>query len=344
MSLIHLDGFDEYAQNSDMGFYYTNPDNWNVDTTGGRYGGGSFYMSGGGEGFGYPMPAAQTEVWIGFAMACNNGATDGTNRAVLSFFSAAGLEASIFYCSQTSTWTCYRGNTNTLLGSGYGNFGNATVWHWVEFHYKISATAGVMEVWVDGVQVVDVTGADTTQNSSTQFTLIDWGYNGNQGSCSSYIDDSYVLNTSGSANNTRLGDSRIESLKPTSDAGPNNGTCSSGSAHYAMVDENQNDGSTTTITIANTSGQEELFGMASLAGTPATVHAVKVLNIVQKTDGGACNGEAVVSSGGTPAEGSSTSLLTTFSPCLGIFETDPNTSAAWAYTAVNAMECGFQIP
>ena len=111
-----------------------------------------------------------------------------------------------------------------------------------------------------------------------------------------------------------------------------------------MVDENQNDGSTSTITIANTSGQEELFGMGSLAGTPATVHAVKVTIVVEKTDGGTCNGESVVSSSGTAAEGASTSLLTTFSVVGGIFETDPHTSAAWAYGAVNAMECGFQIP
>ena len=344
MSLIHLDGFDEYSSQNDLAFQYSNPDSWGFTTTGGRYGGGAMNMNGGGNGLGYVLPSAQSEIWVGFAMACYNSGTDGDYRSVLSFLTTAGAECSICYCSQTGVWAAYKGSDNVLLGTGVGNIGNSTTYHWVEFHYKISASVGVVEVWVDGAQVLDLTGVDNTYSGASSFTSIGLGYVGSQGCSSSNIDDLYVLNVSGSTNNTRLGDSRIETLKPTSDASPNAGTPSSGSSHYAMVDESQNDAASTTITIANTSGQEELFGMGSLAGAPATVYAVKVTNIVQKTDGGTCNGESVVSSSGAPAEGASTPLLTNFSVVGGIFETDPHTSAAWAYTAVNTMDCGFQIP
>jgi len=336
MSLIHLDGFDEYSGASDPAMQYTM--NGQFSTSAGRYGGGALNISGYNQTIQYVLPSPQTEIWLGFAM--NNQETS-SQQLVLALGSPSNTEGALWYQGNSGAWTFYRGQQDSSLGTATKAI-MANSWHWIEVHYKIDPSAGVLELWIDGVQIMDLTGVDNSKTGGTSLTTLTFG--GANNSQAAYYDDLYILNTSGSANNGRLGDSRIETLKPTSDAGPNNGTPSSGSTHYAMVDENQNDGSTSTITIANTSGQEELFGMGSLDGTPATVHAVKVTCIAEKTDGGSCSGEAVVSSSGTAAEGASTPLLTSFSLIGGIFETDPHTSAAWAYGAVNAMDCGFQIP
>jgi hypothetical protein len=190
---------------------------------------------------------------------------------------------------------------------------------------------------------MNLTNVNTSQYSNTLFSAITLGSSLNNNAVIGYYDDWYILNTQGSTNTTRLGDSRIETLLPNSDAGPNNGTPSTGSSHYAMIDAAQNNGGSNYITIANTSGQEELFGENSLSRSPSTVFAVKVLNIVKKTDAGNCNGNSIIVSNGVSSIANSTPLLTSFSSTVGIFETDPNTSSAWTTSGVNASNAGFKI-
>jgi len=282
---------------------------------------------------------------VGFAFASTDSLS--SSRQVLHFVSTSGIEADITYHPSTGVWAAWRGYTNTFLGSGVYNIGSSGAWHWLEFHYVISGAVGVVEVWVDGNQVLNLTGVNTSQNSVTAFNTIIF-INGSGGGMPNGIqgrlDDIYILNPTGAYNTTRLGDSRIETLKPSSDAGPNNGTLTSGVSHFAMVNEDQNDGGTTTITLANTSGQEELFGVSALSGAPTSVHAVKVSVIAEKSDAGACNLETVLASGSVVANGPSVGLSTTFAVIGGIQEYDPNTSAPWLYTAVNAMNFGFQVP
>jgi hypothetical protein len=159
-----------------------------------------------------------------------------------------------------------------------------------------------------------------------------------------FIDDLYILTPSGIYNNARIGDSRIETLLPNSNAGPNNGAPSSGGSNCAMIDEVQNDGATTTVTLTNTSGQEELYSTASMVGTPSSISAVKVTIAAEESAAGTAFLEAVLSSGGTAATGASTSLSTSFGVVSGIFEYDPHTSTNWTVAGANAASVGCQVP
>lgn len=353
MSLIHMDGFDSYAVIADLSQEYSPTTLYNFSTTAGRFGGGALYLNSGNssngssEWMGKTLPTATAEVWTGCAVNSISGAT--SNGVMMNFLSASGLEVQILYNQVSGTWSVYRGqygNGGTQLGSSITATLSVGVYHWVEFHFVISGTVGVVEIWIDGVQVLNLTGVNTSYSGATTVTALYLGggfYSYGVGAIKAYFDDWYILNTSGSHNNTRLGDSRIETLKPTSDAGPNNGTPSTAGSHYAMVNENQW-ASTNTITITNTSGQEELFGMSSLSGSPSTVNAVRVLAVAEKTDAGACSLEGVISSSSTVGVAAMNALATSYQHNYAIFETDPHTSAAFTASSINAMKVGVEVP
>jgi hypothetical protein len=266
------------------------------------------------------------------------------SQPIIGFINNAGAEASLGFNSETNTFTASKGYTvgGTILGSGTYPIGTIS-YHWIELQYVMNATVGTFNVWVDNTQIITAIGVDTTNYGNTTFATVTIGSDTSNNGVQGYYDDLYILNTSGSTNTTRLGDSRIETLRPSSDAGPNDGTPTVGGAHYLMVDSLQNDGGSNTLTLTNTVSQEELFGTTSLSGTPSTIFAVKVLNIAEKTDAGSCYANSVISSSGVVATGNNTILLTSYYSVSGIFETDPNTSSAWAYSAVNSADAGFSI-
>ena len=337
--LLHMDGFDSYATGSDLFQEYTIATLGIFSTSAGRFGGGAVYLNDNGKALYWTNPNVMTEIWSGCAVKIDPSYLGP--GFVFTFTSGAGTEAGVWYDWTTGYWACYKGNQSTFLGSAPYPI-SMSFYHWVEVHYKISTTVGVMEVWVDGVQVINLTGINTSQSGGTNFGTVGLGLVGSN-TCRAVYDDWYILDTTGSYNNTRLGDSRIETLRPNSDAGPNDGVPSTAGPHYAMVDEMQWSTSNT-IVLGSTSGNAEVFGMTSLSTAPSTIHAVRVLAVVEKTDGGTLLANAIVVSSNVEADGTSTDLNTSFSHAFNMFETDPNTSTPWTATAVNSMNCGFKVP
>ena len=336
--LIHMDGFDSYSTGSDLYFQYSGYGG--IGTTAGRFGQGAYevtnyyhYLS---KTFANPV----TEIWSGWAMKCN--ATSGVAPLFL-ITSSSGIEAELYYNVTSSSWYATKGQA----GSQIGNSGTRNVsdnnWHFIEFHYKCDTSVGIVELWVDNSQVFYNSGYNTTYYGSLSFTGVRFAGDSSNAIAAIY-DDWYILDAeSGAHNTTRLGDSRIQTLRPSSDVGPNNGTPSVAGPHYAMVNAPQNNGGATTITLTGTSGQEELFGMTSLASTPTTIFAARVLNYAEKTDAGTLNANAVISSNSIVGNGNTQALLTNFTGNFGIFETDPSTSNAWSPSAINSVACGFKI-
>ena len=120
-------------------------------------------------------------------------------------------------------------------------------------------------------------------------------------------------------------------------------TGGSGGNHYSCVNETSWDTSSY-ITMTNTSGQEELYGLGSLPVTPSSITAVKVALVCEKTDAGAASLETVISSSGVTANGASKALTTGWGRVADLYTTDPNTSAAWTGSGVNAVKAGYKVP
>jgi hypothetical protein len=343
MAMLHADGFDRYAAAADLYSLFYAGSTMSLSTTGGRFGGGAVFSNGGGNYIKFTGTLA-LELWTGFAI----NFSDATNndRCICSFTSGgssdAGVEGMVTYNGSSGVIKAWRGAINTLLGSSATTI--TTGWHWIDVHYKYSATVGIFEVWLDGVQLINLTSQNTARNAGqTSLTGVQLVSANNSGANTCYFDDWVINDTTGAQNNGRVGDSKIETLVPTLDATPNNGTPSTGVNHYAVVDEVPWN-TTDYITMTNTTGQEELFGFSSLSSTPVSIAGAIASFIGQNSDAGSANLETVVKSSTTESDGASTALTSSWKLYRTILELDPNTSAAWGATAVNAVKAGWKVP
>lgn len=334
MAILHMDGFDGYSSVADLALTYSGAAQ-NFSTSAGRYGGGAWQ-------FGQigtlivpgPFPL---ETWMGFAYQMNEATS--SEMVIATWNSVSDTEATLTYNATTGQMKAYRGNRNYLVASATVNV-NDNAWHWWDIHHK-QDVSGAFEIWIDGTRVLNFSG-DMSYNAVSSLASITIGsvavYTPR-----GYMDDLVIVDTTGSANNGRVSDSRIESLRPSSDASPNNGTPSTGATHYGVVDDTTWDASDYT-TITNTSGQEELFGISDLASTPSSVAAVKVTFYAQKTDTGSAILKTVVVSSGTEGDGPSQTLGTAWGRFGTIYEQDPHTTAPWIASAVNALQAGVKVP
>ena len=108
-----------------------------------------------------------------------------------------------------------------------------------------------------------------------------------------------------------------------------------------MVDEAQCDGDATYVYASSAATDNYDFG--NLSDNPTAVRAVQAVTFAKKTDTATRNIYLQTVSGATTSDGAAQALLSTYTRFNRIMETDPNTSAAWAYTAVNAVQGGPKI-
>lgn len=209
----------------------------------------------------------------------------------------------------------------------------------ITFANSISADTCVVKI--NGVQVLNVASGQDTQASANAsangFHL--GGFN--QASTCIY-DDLYLCDQSGSTNNDFLGDIRVDTVFPTSDGNYTAFTPSTGSDHYALVDETEPN--TTDYNDGATVGDRDSYGLGNLTAlTSQTVYGVQVNAAILKDDAGAKSAATFVRSASTNQDGAAVALGTSQVYVSQIFEQDPNAAAAWTETTVNAMEAGVVV-
>jgi hypothetical protein len=338
--LIHIDGFDSYAVAGDLTQEYTSY-NCAFGTTSGRYGQGALNFNNYNNYLTWTYSGlTMSEIWTG--MAVNITSAYG-NGVITEFVSINGIEAQILYNTTTNYWFIDTGQGQSTITSVYYPV-SLNQWHWLDIHYIMNANVltGTVEVWVDGIQAVNCNG-DTAYNGGNTFVSVHLGSIGNNAAYNLYYDDWYILNTSGSYNTTRLGDSRVQTLIPTSDAGPNDGTPSTfGAQNYTMVDEPQWNTSNL-VTLQSGLGNAEVYGMSPLIGNITQVHAVRVLAVMDKQNSGNIFINAAAISNSVKIYSNDMPLTSSITHVYGIFEFDPNVSAAWSNVAINSSDFGISV-
>jgi hypothetical protein len=236
----------------------------------------------------------------------------------------------------------YRGTTEIASGGALPTSG----WKCLEARFVIHPTTGVVQVWLDGVLVINFTG-NTRSSSANQITALAVGLrkiiNGaTGGAVTDYMqfDDLAVNDTTGARNAGQIGQGGIVALRPTADTADADFTPSSGSDHYALVDETQADGDTTYLSAVN-SGDRDIFELAN----PATgaVDALMAVCVTRVASGAGRGLAPTLRSGATTAVGSVGYATNTYTAQTQLWESDPNTSAAWTATALNSLQIGITL-
>lgn len=222
---------------------------------------------------------------------------------------------------------------------------HSQTWYYVELQYTSHQTAGAWELKVDGATVASASSRDTIWTwTGDAFAL--WGGIGTGNVDIMWVDDVYVLDSTGTSNNDFLGICKVETLLPDGNGNSSGMTGSDGNQvdNYLLVDNNTSIPPVTTEYVGSgTQGHKDTYAVDNLSGTK-DVFGVQTSIYAQKDDTQAKFFRPVVRSGSTDYVGTSIALANgTWAPVDEIWEVDPDTSSAWTYTAVNAMEVGQEV-
>lgn len=342
MTLLHFDGFDQYGTTADFGSEYVYGGAVIPNTTAGRFGGGCMTVNGNNALWvRKPLGAGYTDLWQGFSLKIGSETGPG-NAGICSFLTANGFEVGVDFNSSTNVFTTGRvdgssfGKIGTVLGTSAAQLFPATSYNWIEFRAVFgSGTSGALEVWLNGVQIINVTGISTNRTGATGGYTEGWmgTRNGFDSTGNRFFDDWYIATS-------RLGDCKVVTLAPNSDATPNVGTPSTAGAHYLMVNETIPNLTNYVSLDASSAGNKEMFGITSIS-TTQSVLGVKVSAFAAKSDTADAIFAAILKSGSTEVVGGTVGTLIGSNAKSGILaELDPNTGAAWTQTGVNAMNVG----
>jgi hypothetical protein len=360
MALLFWDGFDSYSNMaqlaaarpfvnpylSQLGFVL------NLYTTGGRWNGG--YVGSTGSSFqgtgiiDISSFATPTEMYQGRAVYITQNTASLTQiyeNAVFGYISPAVCIS--VNNGVVSAWRGYS-TANYLIGASAAVF-NLNTWNFIETRTKISSSAstadGIVEVWLNNRKIISNTSCVTkTSNSSTYYN----GVNISQveGNLGGRTDDIYVLDTTGPAPwNERLGDCRIASITVTSDAGPNEGTTSTGNnSHYTVVDEIIANNSDYILFSAEQSGLGEMFTHSSLPNTNAfSILATSIIVSAAKTDAGNATFKIAMKSGASTYNSTTQYMSTSNTKYRQDWTTNPATSIQWTLEEWANANVGFYV-
>lgn len=232
----------------------------------------------------------------------------------------------------------YRGASATLLGTS--TFAAvAGTYFYMELKVYIDNSAGTVDLHINGSATggISLTDQDTQASATlntaqvirfSAYNLFGW-------------DDIYICDGAGGYNDDFLGDVKVECILPTGDGATHTFTPSTGSDHYALVDEVPPN--TTDYNHSATVDQKDTLTFPDLATASGVVCGIQHNIYAIKTDAGTRTICPVVRSSGADYDGSTVALATAYNYYREIVEKDPADSAAWDVTRVNAAEFGYKL-
>jgi hypothetical protein len=227
-----------------------------------------------------------------------------------------------------------RNGSGTQLFTPFEALNVAEKWFYIEFKIVVSATVGVIEVRVNSIEVANETGLNTKHVSG--------GDNIDSILCTAawvntivHYDDIYVDDSQ------FHGDCRIKTFFPDSDSATHTDFVRSGGSNdYECVDENDPNSDTDYI-YANVVGDISAFGITT--GALGTVKAINLVHVMRKDDAGDRKIKHLVRSNGADYQGVEKSIISDYIGVDHIWELDPDDSAAWTQTKIEAAEFGLEI-
>jgi hypothetical protein len=208
-------------------------------------------------------------------------------------------------------------------------------WAYIEWKVRIHDTLGSSELKINGQVAGNASGIDTRQNTRDIAQVYFYGIQLVR------LDDIYIKGDF-AGSDTYCGPCKVETLRPTGDGATTGWTRSNANvAHYTLVDETPVNSSD--YVVANASGDKELFSYPDT--TAASIQAICINSDLANTLAGVVHIKPSYRSGDANSfAGTSIGIADTVTQLTReIFETDPNTNAAWTTTNFNSGQYGVEM-
>ena len=288
---------------------------------------------------------------VGQALALNNGNAHCDIPVTARSEYYVGFDAQLTTVTSTDPFfkfTTSGGSTIGSIGAAAGGvvtstWGNsasgvitAATWFNVQMHIVISASVGVFVLKVDGNTVINLSSLNTG-STNVGFEVL-------QGSNVGYLfDNVWSFNTTGShSNGFPVGTMTVQTLYPTADGTYTDFTPNSGSNHYSRVNEAVCNDDTSYVYATNVNSKDS-YTIGSLSGAISQVHGVQVSAAYEKDDTPAKTMRVFCKSSSTTSETSDLAVPAAYTSSTLVLNDDPNTSAQWTTTNVNALEVGVKV-
>lgn len=281
-----------------------------------------------------PLPSSPATVIVGVAMYA-----DFTGSVV-------GTEPIIQLLDSGTVQTELELNSDGSLSAG-GQTSDPGVftyqaWNYIEFKATIDNAAGAVEVRVNGVQELSVSGIDTQNSGTAQVTQVRLASATTGSSTYMYFDDLVILDTTGTENNDLIGDVKVQALYPDGNGANSDFTGSDGNSvdNYQLVDENPPD--TADYVQSGVAGHKDTYSFGDI-GASDTPRAVQVNLHALKTDAISRIIRALARPTTTDNESADLALSTSAQILTAVFNTNPDSSTAWTKSAVDGAEFGVKV-
>lgn len=268
-----------------------------------------------------------------------------TAAAVLQFFDSTTVQACL-RINPEGTLSVVRGASTAVTDGTSVATLLTNAWYYIEMQITIadSIGAGTCKVFLNGDLVTPIitvaTGQDLKAGTNAYANVVKVG--SSNVTMALKIDDIYILDGTGSANNAPLGDCVVDTSFVDSDGTYSDFTPSTGSTHYALVDESTPN--TTDYVDGGTVGHRDSYGIASIRPlADDTIYAVQVCAALNKDDAGTRSAALFVRSSTTNDDGVGVALPTSQVIQTEVFEQDPAAAVAWTQSGVNAMQVGVVV-
>lgn len=258
-------------------------------------------------------------------------------RRILNFVSPNGTLT-------TGLWTDTAGHLKFVRGDGAATLATSSTtfalstWYYIEGHVVVNSSTGSVALKVNGVQdIAETTSLNTRGDGAAGGDTVDrLGFAPDD--ALHLLDDFYFNDTTGTVNTGYSGDIRIKGYIPSADGSNSGMTLSTGTSHFAVVDDvPPNDATDYAYGTGTTEVDTLNIPNTSNVGT---VQAVMLWVRAQKSDAGAGNIATVLKSGATTDTGSDQALSTSWAYYRKVFNQDPNGTINWTASAVDSMEIG----
>lgn len=353
MALLWMDGFDHYGSGAAGrlamldGVWAEISSNWTPTATNSRTGtaalrGSSFT---GAQVIRRVLGGAKTVVGVGGAFYLN--VLPAANLAVklCDFRDAANAIQVIIFVDSTGTVSAYRGDGVTLLGTSASPAVVASAYQHAECKVVFSQTVGSVEVRINGVTVLSLTGQDTvasalvecsqvsvfgTKNTPTNVLTLD-------------IDDVFAWDDSGTLNNDFLGDRRVRTLFPDADTATEDWVATGATDGFDCIHDAAPDNETTYISAAPLTGSPptpltSIYGLQDPPAGAGAIAAVQTYVRMRKTEAGVTDVQVSMLSSGDESAGADHAITEAYTYWMDVHELNPNTGTVWSEASLSAAQ------
>lgn len=217
-----------------------------------------------------------------------------------------------------------------LLGTTAPGLVSANVGFAFKALVTVDDAAGVVRLWVNGVEVLALTNQDTQNVGTASITALLHGCGATGTALSQvYYEDFWCGSVMLS------GDRRVDSHRPIQDGANADFTPSSGTDHYAMVDEATPDDDTSKLT-ATLVGSRDTHKMESFKNPGGTIDGVVVVLVGKRADANSAQLATCIRSGGVNHDGTPQGITTAYDHHRQAYDTDPGTGIGFAEAAFGA--------